>query len=216
MKKTKKYGIGEYIARFGIKNLVVAICGKITQNYEINCDNPLQGGTNDKMVLINWDDWQDAVVTADIDNPQLIESIDLPSGVTGYLVEGKNNSINPKSEMVKQRFAELFKHSIDYLVFKIDAGTKDDLEKKVQGRFVAITWNRYKGDNGETSFEIYGKDAGMVLQVFTRDTNATDNQGAWVLQLATDEFSLEPHLPASLFDTDYTTTKAIFDSLYVA
>lgn len=191
-------------------------CGKITKNESPLCDTPLQGGSEDKIVLFNWDEWKEFTISRNVDNPQVIEDIVMGSGVTGYLMEGKNNSVLPKTTYIKQRFSEVFDHELNYKIFTIDGETKSELEKKVKGRFVAVVENKFKGTDGDSAFEIYGADAGLVVTALTRDPNSSDTQGAFDIILKTDEFSKEPHLPSSLFDTDYNTSKAVFDSLYSA
>lgn len=194
-------------------NAWVTLCGKITSSFEINCDNPLQAGTEDTLVLINWEDWLDAAVTVNMSNAQIVENIVLGSGVTAYSVDGKNNSIAPKYELVKQPFAEVYNHEINYKVFGVSADLKAQLEKKAKGRLVAIICNKYKGASGNSAFEIYGADAGLVVTQLLRDVNSQDTQGAFDLILKTSELSMEPHMPKTLYITDYATSKAVVEGL---
>lgn len=191
----------------------VSLCGKISSAFTINCDSPLQAGTEDTLVLINWEDWLDAALTVNVSNTQIIENIVLASGVTGYEVQGKNNSIAPKYEMVKQAYAEVYNHEINYKVFGVSAALKAQLEKKAKGRFVAIVYNKYKGEDGGSAFEVYGADAGLVVTQLVRDVNSQDTQGAFDLILKTSELSPEPHMPKTLFITDYATSKAVVEGL---
>lgn len=191
----------------------VTLCGKISSAFTINCDNPLQAGTEDTLVLINWEDWLDAALTVNMSNNQIVENIVLGSGITGYEVQGKNNSIAPKYEMIKQPYAEVYNHEINYKIFGVSADLKAQLEKKAKGRFVAIVYNKYKGADGNSAFEIYGADAGLVVTQLLRDVNSADTQGAFDVILKTSEQSLEPHMPKTLFITDYATTKSVVEGL---
>ncbi len=65
----------------------MAECAKITRNITVNCLYPLQAGTRDLMVLLNYDDWLNCTCTVDNTNPKIYTNIILPSGVTGYKVE---------------------------------------------------------------------------------------------------------------------------------
>lgn len=196
-----------------IIGMFATLCGKISASQTINCDNPLQAGSEDELTLINWEDWLDASLTLNGTNPQIIENIILASGVVAYTMDGKNNSIAPKYELVKQPYAEVYNHELNYKVFGVNASAKEQLEKKAKGRFVAIVHNKYKGASGDSAFEVYGADAGLVVTQMIRDVNSADTQGAFDIILKTSELSPEPHLPKTLFITDYATTKAVVEGL---
>lgn len=196
----------------------MAECAVITQNVTLDCDNPIAPGTRDRMVLINFDDWAAAVIGVNGTNAQIVESITFASGGTGYLLEGQNNSNEPKPNYVKGRYSGAFVHELKYKVFANNATVKQELEKLAKGRVVAIVENNYRGAAGESSYEIYGGDSGMIVPDggITRDPVSTDTNGAWEVSLQSSEFARETHLPKTLFITDYATTKAVFDSLYTA
>lgn len=194
--------------------LALTLCGKISGDQSIDCDNPLQAGTEDTLVLINWEDWLDAALTLNGSNAQIVENIVLPSGTVAYQMQGKNNSIAPKYELVKQTYAEVYNHELNYKVFGVSAAVKAQLEKKAKGRFVAIVYNKYRGASGNSAFEIYGADAGLVVTQLIRDVNNQDTQGAFDIILKTSELSMEPHMPKTLFITDYATSKAVVESLF--
>jgi len=196
-----------------IVSMFGTLCGKISANQTINCDNPLQAGSEDTLTLINWEDWLDASLTLNSLNPQIVENIILSSGIVAYTMDGKNNSIAPKFEMIKQPFAEVYNHELNYKVFGVNAAAKAQLEKKAKGRFVAIVSNKYKGASGDAAYEIYGADAGLVVTQMIRDVNSSDTQGAFDIILKTSDLSPEPHMPKTLFLTDYATTKAIVEGL---
>ena len=195
----------------------MAECAKLNANITVDCDKPLQAGTRDNMVLINYDDWLDAVLTLNVTNEQIIEGIALASGITGYKVEGQNNSNIPKPAFVRGRYSGAFDHEVKFVAFDISPTAKAQLEKLCKGRVVAIVENAFKGTGGETSFEVYGADAGLIVPDggLTRDPSSADTQGAYEMTLKSSELSREAHLPATIYKTDYTTRKAIFDSLYV-
>lgn len=196
----------------------MADCAVISTNLNKNCDNPLVGGVRDNIYLINFSDWLDAVFVRNGLNSQIYESITLPSGALAYRMEGINNSPEPSTSFKRLAFAELFEHIVKYKIFDITPSAKEQLELKSKGRFVAIVENNYKGATGNAAFEIYGADSGLIVPDggLTRDPNSTDTQGAYDVTLQTSEKSLEPHLPATLFITDYATTKAVLEALAVA
>jgi hypothetical protein len=190
-------------------------CGRISANILLNCDYPIVGGVEDRLILINKADWDNATLVRDGSNPQIIESIALETSPARYAyeVEGKNNSIDVKSTLVKARYSEGYSHEIIYRVFNISPAIKEQIEAKAKGRLVAITQNNFKGATGNAAFEIHGMDIGLELVEAESNKSDAETQGAYVLTLRTPENFKESHLPATLFDTDFATTKAVVDGL---
>ena len=192
---------------------MATICGKITQGFDIDCDNPLQAGAEDTLILINRDDYLGAAITYNLTNNQIIEDIVLPTPAVAYAFEGKNNSIAPKYDFIKQAFAEVYNHEINFKVFTVSPESKLELEKMAKGTMVAIVNNKFKGANGNAAYEVYGADAGLVVTQNIRDIISQDNQGAFDIILKSNETSLEPHMPKTFFNTDLATTKGLVDGL---
>ena len=193
-------------------------CAKISKNQNKNCDNPIVGGVHDDIFLINFEDWEDAVIVYNETNPNIIEGISLPTGAYAYKMQGINNSPAPLQTFKRLPFGGAFEHKLNYKVFRIGPDTKKELELETKGRYVAIVRNNYRGDSGEAAFEVYGPKAGMVIPDggLVRDPNSSDTQGCYDITLQSTEKALEDHLPLSIFLTDYSTTKAIVDALVAA
>lgn len=189
-------------------------CSVITAGVQANCANPIQGGADDRLILVNFDDWKASVFTLNA-NPQIIEDITLPEGKVGYEYEGLNGSVAPKSNLLKGKHINMYNHEVGFIVFDVSPATKVQLEKFNGGRFVAIVENNYKGTAGNSSFEVYGKDSGLVLEANERDLGNADTNGAYSLVLKVSERSPEPHLPASIYITSYNASKAVVDALLV-
>ncbi len=189
------------------------ICGTITSNLSVNCANPLQAGAEDTLYLINREDWLDAAITYNVTNTETIEAITLGSGKVAYTYQGKNNSVVPKYELVKQTYAEVYNHEINFKVFDVSPDAKTQLELLAKGQMVAIIENKYKGTDGNAAFEVYGADAGLVCTQNIREISSTDTGGAFDLILKSDETAMEPHMPKPIFITDYATSKAVVEGL---
>ena len=186
----------------------VTLCGIIDANILVNCVDPIAGGTNDRLILINFDDLASVTKVNGI-----ITAITMVVAKTGFVMQGKNNSVAPTQALVKQRFGEVYDHIINYKTFSLGDSVKVLLEKKVKGKFIAIIENQYKGTGGDSAFEMYGLDGGLIVTELTRDPNSSDTQGAYDITLASSEFAKEPRLPATIFLTDYAITKAIVDGI---
>lgn len=188
-------------------------CGKIAANQLINCEYPPIGGANDRLILINYDDWNNSTITVDVGNSQLITGITLASGITAYEYEGKNNSNEPKSALVRTKYTEVYDHEVMFKIFYNSAAVKKEIEKIPLGKFVAIVENNFKGSAGECAFEVYGRDSGLEGQILERIVADTETQGGYNLVMRSAEQAREGHLPSTLYITSYAITKAIVDSL---
>jgi hypothetical protein len=188
-------------------------CGKISASILLNCDYPLIGGVEDRLILINKDDI--VSITRNASNPQIIEDIVLTSSPAAYAyeIEGNNNSIDVKSTLVKAKYSEGYSHEIIYRVFTTGPETKEQIEAEAKGKLVAITQNNFRGATGNATFEIHGLDVGLELVEGESNKSDAETQGAFVLTLRTPDLYKEPHLPATLFITDYATSKAVVDGL---
>lgn len=191
-------------------------CANLDKNILINCTAPLQAGTRDRMVLINYEDWLNATIATNVSNSEIIESIALASGITGYLIEGINNSNEPLVTFKRSRYLGSFEHQVKFKGFDISPDTKSALEKLSKGRVVAIVENNYKGDTGNCAFDVYGADGGLIIPDggLIRDPSSQETQGAYDVTVKSSEFSMESRLPKRIFVNNYTDSKAVFDSLY--
>lgn len=187
------------------------VCGNITAGVALSCSNQLIGGANDRLILINYDEI--ASYTRNVSNAQIIEAITMVATKKGYAFEGKQQSVEPKQSLNKKRYATAYDHEITFKVFDSTPAVKEQLEKLVQGKVVAIVENNYKGATGNAAFELYGADAGLYVETLERNVGDAEVLGAFNIVLKSGEFAKEGNLPASIFITDYTTTKALVDAL---
>lgn len=192
-----------------------SICAKIAADILVNCTNPILGGTRDTAFIFNFDDIANATLTKNGVNPQIIEAIILGSGIVGYTVQGINNSMLPKNEMVKGKFLNSFRHEFNFKAFSLNPTIKAQLETLTKGKFVVIVENVYKGDSGEAAYEIYGLESGLICSVLQRDPSNPDTQGAYDITLMSSDQSRENHLPATFFKTSYAATKALIEAIVV-
>lgn len=189
---------------------MATICGKINKDISRSCEFPLQAGTRDKAKIINFADIQGKVY--DSTNKAQVKDITLASGATAFVVDGINNSIRPQAMLVDGTYHKRFDHQVEILGFDISPEMKEHFNAGVEGRYVIITENFFQGENGESAFEIYGLTTGLEFTVLNRNANDAETQGAFAITFLTKN-NKEPKLPNAFFDTDYATTKALFDAL---
>lgn len=187
-------------------------CAGITENILNNCENPIAGGAKDRVWLVNRDDI--ASTTPDPLNPYLITALTLNSGKYLYAYEGQNNSVDLRAALVRQRYTTVYDHEVILKVFDNTPEVKQQIGYLGQGVVVAIVEKNFKASDGLGAFEIYGLDAGLILNASESNASDADTQGAWNLTVSTSEQAKEPGPPKTLLiGGSYTATKAALEAL---
>lgn len=187
-------------------------CGSISAGLEPDCDFPLMGGTTEDLVLMNYLDIDS--VTRNAANKQIIEAITLNTTTDkAYLFKGKNESVEPQANLVKQRYSDSYDHEVMFVVFLNTPVAKQQMEAMVGGKLVAVVENKHRNSAGDSTFEVYGLGIGLYVAELSRIVVDADTQGAYKIILRTPDNAKEANLPNPLFITDYPTTKAVVDGL---
>lgn len=180
---------------------------KITAGVTLACDEFINPGVKDRLILINKEDFDAGTLTMDATNPVLATNLTLPAGVTGFAFEGEG--IEPNEALAGDPYQNLFTHQVRFRIFKDDPTTKEQVLNLTRSEVVAIIETK----NGR--FEIYGVDSGLRATEYANNRNDPAEVG-YNLLLSTRENDREGKLPLTLFDTDYASTKAIVDGLLPA
>ena len=188
---------------------MAGVCGKLASDILKNCDNPVQAGTRDRGIILNFDDILSVTYAAD---GETIEDIVLNSGAIGYQIDGQNNSISPISRMVEQGFNNMWDHEVTMKGFDVSPTTKNQVNAMKDGRFVIVCENYFRGANGNAAFEVYGITTGLEAMEIERDPNSEETQGAFHFMFGTKK-NKEPKTAATLFIADYATSKGVVDGL---
>lgn len=190
--------------------VMALICGAITAGNAPACDAPIVGGTNEIMLLMNFNE-----IASYTENgtTKVIEDITMATTKRAWEFQGQLLSNEPKYSLVGKKYNNLYKHEIKFLCFDVSPAAKLNLEKMAKGRLTAVIQYNYKGILEDSAYDVYGKEAGLYVTALERNPNDPDNQGAIVVTLSSRDESLESRMPVSFFDTDYATTKALVDSL---
>ena len=187
-------------------------CGLISAGLSPDCNNPLVGGLEVDLVLINKDDID--TYSFNGTNPLIVEGITLAAGKIGYKYTGIKTSNSAKATLVKGKYTTNYDHELSMVVFNVDGAAKLQLELLAKGIVVAVVRYKYQGANGSTAFEVLGREQGMEVSVLERDSNNADTQGGYMVTLKTPDVGKEGHLPAPFFDTDYATTFTAYTALW--
>ena len=200
------------------KQFIASACGGISIGAEYDCVNPIVAGVDQRLILIDKEVFDRAIVTYDVALESLITDILLTGiGDSGFAFQGIRRSLNPQSAFVPATVTVGYDHQVTFQIFEIDQEQKDNIEKLGLAKVVAIIQNVNSTGNGDSVFEVFGKDVGLEMQAGAMRLNADiETNGSYTIDLKTsDESGKEPKLPTSWFDTDFATTIAKVDALLV-
>lgn len=183
-------------------------CGAIKLGSAYDCANPLQGGSDPNVILYNKKDILGYTYTG-----SKITGLTLASGACGYQFTGFGKSVDPVQEVIKMASGQnLTKHSVGIVIFDRTQDQKDNIQNLILGTFVAVVRSSQADEN---SFELYGKNNGLVLAP-GQINKLNENNGAYTIKLETPEGQGESKLPTTILLTDYATTLDMLeDTLYL-
>ena len=185
-------------------------CSKIKTGF-INqvCGKPAIAGTTARVILLSYSD-VDKSKSAVTDN--VISSLILKAGATGYEVDSLPNAIVGSDTINAGTYLKTHQHNVVVRIFKKSEAAKKFVNGLTNARVIAIVENNDTGDNGDTKYEVYGWDSGLELTEITVTTEMTDGV-AYQVTLANGTIAQEGSLPMSLFNTDEATTDLMVDGL---
>ncbi len=191
-------------------------CYLLTKSIAPDCDNPIVQGVDAKIWVFPLSVWKNAAFTYDATNSNIIDGIVPASGETGAYITGKFQSVEGSTTQAVAPYGTNWVHQVTLRVLNNSPEVKEELESLAGGKFVIVVQNNYKGASDKVAFEVYGNVSGLRSTEGGRETNNADTLGGYTFILATEEGTTEPRLPMSVLDTDYSTTKALLDSIVTA
>jgi hypothetical protein len=187
------------------------ICGEISGNIERNCDILPVGGVKPVMRLINHSDI--ASISYDATNPLIVTGITLKQGKKAFKYEVYKRGHKPRGTYVASATGPRYRHEVDSSIQTWDNASKLQVEALNSATVVAILENVQT--TGDARIEIYGLDSGLeVADGAVR--NLAENDGVYSYTLASNDESLEPHMPRSLWSATYAGTQTVLAGLDVA
>lgn len=189
-------------------------CAKLTGNIVTASCRISAAGVNGDVVLINWDDWQNAVADSTLvtKSNDVFTKITLATGKYGVHVTSHEKAFGASYELVVGTYINGYRHSLTLRSFERTEAIKGFLNKIAHGRYVAIVINRDSA-NDETKYEVYGAGSGLVASASAFDSTNTDgivNE----LTIASADGALEGTVPNSFYVTDLETTAEAYAALY--
>lgn len=176
-----------------------------------DCNNPAVAGTYGEVTLVPFDAIDRSASTV-ADN--VISAIVLKVGRKGYSFATFDNSVLGAVSLNVGTYRNNLQHDLTLRVFVKTEDVKKFVNAFVNARIVAIVKNKEMGDTGETMYEAYGYDAGLVLNTLNADTSMADGV-VYELVTGNDETSKEKSVPKSVWAGSLTDTETMLDTLVV-
>lgn len=196
----------------------MACDGLLDGNILFDCDYGTVAGLEVNVVIINRSQIDVTSTTYDASNKVLMTAFALTTGssYTGYSFQGVKQVNSTAFELVKKDTgADKYKHIFNGVILNLSAENKLQLQQMSEGgKYVVIVEKKWKGEDSEDAFEVYGIDSGLELNVATYNSN--ENDGTAQIELSSADGYEEPKLPVNLLLTDYDTTKTAFDNNFAA
>ena len=209
----------------------MSACGELSAGIALDCKARLIAGTNENIILMNYDLFKSLVIGTNLIydplNNLIVNDINftgLDAGTYAWQFTGKKNSNAPLVEATRGTYDLYYKHSVGFKVFANDPNAKAIVDSMSDSLVVAIVQNKTQQTDstdgaatpidGNSAYEIYGAQSGMQIATNTRNPNDPETKGAWDILLSNDEDELEGHIPLTIWDgISYASTKAIVDAL---
>lgn len=185
-------------------------CSKIKTGFTNQvCGKPAIAGTTARVILISY---SDVDKSKSVVNDNVISSLILKAGATGYEVDSLPNATVGSDTINAGTYLKTHQHNVVVRIFKKSEAAKKFVNGLTNARVIAIVENNDTGDNGDTKYEVYGWDSGLELTEITVTTEMTDGV-AYQVTLANGTIAQEGSLPMSLFNTDEKTTDLMVEGL---
>lgn len=187
-------------------------CSKIKTGFTNQvCGKPAIAGTTARVILLSY---SDADKSKSVVTDNVISSLILKAGATGYEVDSLPNATVGSDTINAGTYLKTHQHNVVVRIFKKSEAAKKFVNGLTNARVIAIVENNDTGDNGDTKYEVYGWDSGLELTEITVTTEMTDGV-TYQVTLANGTIAQEGSLPMSLFNTDEETTDLMVEGLLV-
>lgn len=185
----------------------------ITAAIQFDCEEFSVRGMEADGVIINRDDIDFAACVIDDKNGNIIKTLALKSGKTGYAVAQLGNT--PFTGLVSNlnvgTYRNTWTHEIPIAVLANDPTVaRDIIDPLSNGNFVLVLRNKNKGENGDGEFQIFGYHQGCRASAGTNEKYSEDTEGGWLITLQEQN---APKAGMFLWNTDAQTTRSQYDSL---
>lgn len=190
----------------------------LSSDISASCSDPVVPGFEQDGIIMNREDIDFGAITFDESRTNVISQLAMLSGKRAYRIKVLGNTpfTGTTTSFVAGTYQNTFTNTVQFIV--LDNGPDvcaNIIDALANGKFVMVLENTYKGlakatNKGDAAFQIYGYSNGLAASAIENDKYSEDTNGGWLVTMQETKASKSGMF---LFNTDYATTKAMFDSL---
>lgn len=192
----------------------MAVCDYlIAKDIAVNCEDMSVRGLESDGLIINREDIDFSATTFDSTNPNIIKSLVLKTGKTGFEIvqQGATPFTGVQSNLNVGTYRNTWTHDIPIAILSNNPDVCANIvDKLANGTFVAILRNVLKGSTGNAEYQVYGYAQGLRASEGVNDKYSEDTDGGWLVTL---QEQRTPKSAMFFFDTDASTTKTAYEAL---
>lgn len=179
-----------------------------------DCDNLSITGVESDIVVIPHKEFDKTASVLNADNRMLLDDLVLNAGTSGFKIEGIRQKNIYKAEFVpSEETLDRYKHMVGFAIMTPSPENRLQASKLAKGEsYLVVIRRRYKGAEGKAEFIVLGYDAGLYVTVNTEASN--ENDGAFILEMASKDKSLEYDMARNLFEGDTQSTSEAFNNKF--
>ncbi len=185
----------------------------LARSIALECDTPLNGGSKGRAVYIPFA--HIATIAVSSSNPRVITAITLKEGKKTVAINNVTNAqpfggstTTGNTDAGRARYVKTFSFLVPLRGADVSEDTIEALVNDPEGGLIISE----KADKrGLGSFEAIGLQSAAKIDPTTINRDEYANGGAWAMSAT----CTEDYAECNLFATDYETTKALFDELYL-
>lgn len=185
----------------------------IAQDLQGSCEKPQVAGLKNTGYIMNYDDidWDNISQTGNI-----VDTLPLLAGKKAYkaYVPGKTPFTGTKTELATGTYRNKFTKTAPLIILNSGPDVSANIiDQLANGKFVFIFENKFQGEDGKNTFEIFGLEQGLTASEGSNDKYSEDTDGGWTVTL------VEENAPTSgifYFKTDPATSRSQLNSMLTA
>lgn len=185
----------------------------IAADVALDCDNPIFAGLEQTGYIINKSDIASFTKAGGI-----VSALTLADGAKAYHIyqAGKQPFNGTTTDMQEGDIMNTMNKTVAFMVLENSPSVSENIIKPLlNGEFVVVVENKYKDDDKQNAFEVFGLDKGCRANAVSQ--NKYENMAAWSVTMVESEtpnpstfFWVES---SSASTTDYAATKAALEAL---
>jgi len=173
----------------------MADCNKLTAGVLFDCDNIINPGAEDKIVIFNWADVDKASTNLVTGKSTQIETFATLNSATGYIFSGTNASNVGNEANIADGFnPQKYEHTPSFYIFQDNEEVPERVKELIGGNYIVVLFTKSE------QIKVYGWDTGLKAS-YTKST--VENEALYPITFGNNENEFQT-TPAKTYVADGT------------